>query len=156
MDPHSVFCPNPNCPARGQWGRGNMGIQSQRERRYRCSLCRTTFTERLGTPFYRCRVAPTTLALVLTLVAHGCPPQAIVAAFGFQCRTVRAWIQAAGRHCQLFHQHQVLPQELIQVQVTSSSRITTCWRTRTQGRSATTFWNPARSMVGIQQILSPG
>lgn len=116
MDPHSVFCPHPNCPARGQVGRGNIGIQSQRERRYRCSLCRTTFSERVGTPFYRCRVAPATIALVLTLVAHGCPPQAIVAAFGFQCRTVRAWIQAAGRHCQPFHQHQVLPQELIQVQ----------------------------------------
>jgi transposase-like protein len=83
---------------------------------YRCSLCRKTFSERVGTPFYRCRVAPATIALVLTLVAHGCPPRGIVAAFGFQCRTVRAWIQAAGQHCQPFHQHQVLPQELIQVQ----------------------------------------
>jgi transposase-like protein len=116
MDPQSVFCPNSACPARGQVGRGNMGIHSQRERRYRCSLCGQTFSERVGTPFYRCRTAPERITLVLTLVAHGCPPGAIEAAFGVQARTVRDWLQAAGRHCQQVHQHQVLPQELGQVQ----------------------------------------
>jgi transposase-like protein len=116
MDPQSVFCPNSDCPARGQLGRGNIRIHSQRERRYQCWLCGKTFSERVGTPFYRCRTAPEWITLVLTLVAHGCPPLAIEAAFGVQARTVRAWIAAAGSHCQQFHQHQILPQQLGQVQ----------------------------------------
>jgi len=116
MDPQTVFCPNSACPARGQLGRGNIGIQSQQEHRYCCSLCKETFSERVGTPFYRCRVPPETITRVLTLVAHGCPVLAIVAAFGFQSRTVRRWVEAAGAHCQQFHEHQVRPQDLGQVQ----------------------------------------
>ena len=116
MDPQTVFCPNSACPARGQLGRGNIGIQSQQEHRYRCSLCQETFSERVGTPFYRCRVPPETITLVLTLVSHGCPVLAIVAAFGFQSRSVRRWIAAAGEHCQQFHEDQVRPQDLGQVQ----------------------------------------
>lgn len=116
MDPQSVFCPNWECPARGQLGRGNIGIQSQQERRYCCSLCQQTFSERVGTPFYRRRTAPELITLVLTLIAHGCPPLAIEAAFGVQARTVREWIAAAGQHGQQLHQHRVLPQELGQVQ----------------------------------------
>jgi hypothetical protein len=54
---------------------------------------------------------------VLTLVAYGCPVPAIVAAFGFQARTVRAWGQAAGGHCERVHQQQVQqPRLLGQVQ----------------------------------------
>lgn len=116
MDPRSVFCPNLDCAARGQYGRGNIRIHSQRERRYQCWLCRKTFSERVGTPFYRCRTAPEFIILVLTLIAHGCPPGAIEAAFGIQARTVRDWLQAAGRHCQQVHQQRVLPHELGQVQ----------------------------------------
>jgi transposase-like protein len=115
MDPQSVFCPNLACPARGQYGRGNIRIHSQREGRYQCSLCGKTFSERVGTPFYRRRTAPEFLTLVLTLVTHGCPLLAIEAAFGVQARTVRAWVQAAGSHCQQVHQ-QRRPQELEHVQ----------------------------------------
>jgi hypothetical protein len=54
---------------------------------------------------------------VLTLVAHGCPIPAIVAAFGFQARTVRRWVQAAGEHCEQIHQQEVVvPRDLGQVQ----------------------------------------
>jgi transposase-like protein len=42
--------------------------------------------------------------LVLTLLWHGCPLQAIVAAFGFDERTVARWQVHAGCHCQQVHQ----------------------------------------------------
>lgn len=116
MDPQTVFCPHRDCPARGQLGRGNIQIHSQQERRYRCSLCRRAFSERRGTPFYRCRTDPAVITLVLTLLAHGCPPLAIEAAFGFQVRTVREWLAKSGAHCRPVHEHRVLPQELGQVQ----------------------------------------
>ena len=94
-----------------------MQIHSRAERRYRCTVCGRTFGYRKGTPFYRCRVPPATILQVLTLLAYGCPVAAIVAAFGFQARTVRRWLVAAGQHCQGVHQEQVAqPRALGQVQ----------------------------------------
>jgi transposase-like protein len=116
MDPQQVFCPNSACPARGQVGRGNIRLHSQRERRYSCWLCGKTFSERVGTPFYRRRTEPEFMTVVLTLVTHGCPLLAIEAAFGVQARTVRAWVQAAGSHSQQVHAQRVLPQGEEQVQ----------------------------------------
>ena len=90
MDPQTVFCPNPDCPARGQVGEGNIGIHSQKEHRYCCRVCSQTFAARKGTAFYRLRTAEETVTLVLTLLAHGCPLQAIVVAFSLDERTVQA------------------------------------------------------------------
>lgn len=36
MNPQEVFCPNIECWARGQTGRGNIGVHSQVEKRYIC------------------------------------------------------------------------------------------------------------------------
>ena len=41
MDPTTTFCPNENCPARGQSGQGNIGIHSQKEQRFICHACPT-------------------------------------------------------------------------------------------------------------------
>ena len=53
MDPHSVFCPNPACPDKGQRDRTNIQIHSQKEQRYRCTTCGKTFAATAGTAFYR-------------------------------------------------------------------------------------------------------
>jgi hypothetical protein len=45
--------------------------------------------------------------MVVTLLCHGCPLQAIVAAFGCDERTVARWFAAAGNHCQKVHEHLV-------------------------------------------------
>jgi len=107
MDPTTQFCHNPACPLRGQVGQGNIGVHSRRDRRYQCARCRKTFSATTGTPFYRLRTAVETIVVVLTLLAHGCPPQAIVAAFGLDERTVAAWQARAGRHAQAVHEHLV-------------------------------------------------
>jgi transposase-like protein len=57
---------------------------------------------------YRLSTPEATIALVLTLVAYGCPIAAIEAAFGFQRRTVQQWVDAAGDHCERIHEHLVL------------------------------------------------
>jgi hypothetical protein len=44
---------------------------------------------------------------VLTLVSHGCPTQAIVAAFGLDERTVAAWLARGGVQAQRVHEHLV-------------------------------------------------
>lgn len=107
MDPQTQFCPNPACPARGVVGAGNIRVHSWPERRYRCRWCRKTFAATTGTIFYRRSVDPTVLTTVVTLLVHGCPPQAIVAAFGVDERTVANWRAAAGTQCRRLHEHLV-------------------------------------------------
>jgi hypothetical protein len=44
------------------------------------------------------------IVIVVTLLAYGCPLQAIVHAYGLDERTVASWHHRAGRHCQRVHQ----------------------------------------------------
>jgi IS1 family transposase len=44
------------------------------------------------------------IVVVITLLAYGCPIQAIVHAFGLDERTVASWRDRAGWHCQKLHQ----------------------------------------------------
>src|SRR5215210_3055696 len=107
MNPQSQFCHNPDCPARGQVGKGNIVIHSRKKSRYQCSMCKGTFTATKGTPFYRLHTAMDVVTLVLTLLVHGCPRQAIVAAFGVDERTVAQWHKRAGEHAHRVHEHLV-------------------------------------------------
>jgi transposase-like protein len=107
MDPQDQFCHNPDCSDRGQSGLGNIRIHSPKEQRYCWSTCGRTFAATTGTPFYRLRTATDVVTVVLTLLCHGCPLQAIVAAFGFDERTVAQWQARAGEHCQEVHRHLV-------------------------------------------------
>ena len=100
LDPTTVFCPHGHCPARGQTGRGNSGIHAQKEPRFIGHACHTTCSTRKGTVFYRRRTAAETVVLVVTLLAHGGPVPASVAAFGFDERTVAAWWARSGRQGQ--------------------------------------------------------
>ena len=118
MDPHRVFCPNVGCPDKGQRGGGNSGIHSQKERRYRCATCGKTFAATRGTAFYRLHHSAEVMVVVVTLLGHGCPIQAIVAAFGLDERTVTAWLHRAGQHSMRVHEEvvQTGQMELGQVQ----------------------------------------
>jgi transposase-like protein len=117
IDPHTVFCPNMGCPARGQVGQHTIWIHSRTPLRYRCSVCGKTFSQRAGTLFFGRRTDEDTITRVITLVGNGCPIPAIEVAFGFQAQTVRDWVEAAGTHCERVH-HQLLlqPRDLQQVQ----------------------------------------
>ena len=117
MNPTTVFCPNLACPARGQVGQGNVRIHSRKDQRFLCTACHKTFAATKGTVFSRLRTAAETVSLIITLLAHGCPLQAIVAAFGFNERTVAAWGRRAGCQGQAVQEHLVeQPRDLGQVQ----------------------------------------
>src|SRR5215813_8678693 len=117
MDPTTVFCPNAHCHASGQTGQGNIGIHSRKEQRFICHACHKTFSATKGTVFYRLRTAAETVVIIVTLLAHGCPVQAIVAAFGFDERTVADWWARSGRQGQAVHEYLVeQPRDLGQVQ----------------------------------------
>ena len=95
MNPHELFCPNMDCPARGQVGKENIQVHSQKAKRCICEVCGQTCTTTTGTLFYRLRSDPHLGMWVIVLLAYGCPGQAIVKAFGLDERTVCDWHKRA-------------------------------------------------------------
>jgi transposase-like protein/IS1 family transposase len=104
MNASQGFCPNLECKARGQVGQGNIVIHGRKRPRYRCKSCGKTFSAKEGTLFAGLRKPMEVIVLVVTLLAYGCPVQAIVHAFSLEERTVASWRDRAGRHCQQVHQ----------------------------------------------------
>jgi transposase-like protein len=111
MDPHGVFCAHPACPDRGVTDQGNIKVHSRPERRFRCTSCGKTFAASKGTPFYRLHKDHSLFVTVITLLVHGCPLPAVVAAFGLDERTVACWQAKAGSHCQAVQRHHLQPKK---------------------------------------------
>jgi len=107
LDPQTQFCHNPACPARGEAGHGHIRIHSRKDQRYQCKRCRQTFAATRATPAYRLHTDLALVAIVLSLLTHGCPLPAIVAAYGLDERTVASWLARAGQHAQAVHAHLV-------------------------------------------------
>ncbi len=107
MNPHQQVCHNPRCWVYGRQGEGQIVIHSQREQRYRCKRCGTTFSATKDTALYRLHHPHALVVIVVTLLACGCPVQAIVAAFGLDERTVAEWQRRAGRQSERVHTHLV-------------------------------------------------
>ena len=84
------------CPSCGEEER--IGVHAHQERRCICHACGGTFADTKGTVFFNLHYPIWVVVLVLTLLAHGCPPAAIVAAFYLDERTVAAWHSKAGKH----------------------------------------------------------
>ena len=151
MNPRELFCPNMACPARGQVGKGNIHVHSQKEKRCICAVCGQTFTTTTGTIFYRLRSDPQLVMWVIVLLAYGCPVQAIVKAFGLDERTVGDWQARVGKHCQGVHEHLVesSQHDLEQVQadeIKVKIQKGTIWM-------ALAIWVPTRLWMG--GVISP-
>jgi transposase-like protein len=151
MNPQALLCPNLNCPARGQKGKGNIHPHSLKEKRCICEVCGQTFSTTVGTIFYRLRHTPELVIQVITLLAYGCPIQAIVKAFGLDERTVCDWQKRAGTHCQSVHEHIVESDQhdLQQVQadeIKVKTQKGTIWM-------AMAIWVPTRLWMG--GVVSP-
>ncbi len=85
-------------------GEGNITIHDRKRQRYRCKVCKQTFSQRRGTMFEGLRKPMELSVIVVTLLSYGCPVQAIVHAFGLDERTVASWRDRAGTHCEHVHQ----------------------------------------------------
>ncbi len=107
MNPQEQFCHNPACWAYGCRDEGHIVIHRQREQRYKCRRCGRTFSATTGTALYRAHKAADAVVPVVTLLAHGCPPQALVAAFGWDERTVARYQAEGGAQCRRVHEHLV-------------------------------------------------
>src|SRR5437667_4408387 len=104
MDTASQFCPNEAYCARGRRGVGNIRVHSYQPQRYRCQVCKKTFSARRGTAMEGLRKDEKLVMTVITLLCYGCPIQAIVHAYGLDERTVTEWQKRAGEQCKRVHQ----------------------------------------------------
>jgi len=128
MSPQNIFCPNIDCPARGQKNEGNIHPHSDVEKRYACDVCKRTFSATKGTIFYRLKTDAAIVMIVIVLMAHGCPIPAIVAAYGFDPRTVKSWWERAGIHCKELHEQTVETAQLDIVQAQADEiKVKTFW-----------------------------
>lgn len=103
MDASKQFCPNEACSPRGQQEQGTIIIHDRKRHRYRCKVCKHTFSVRRGTMFEGLRKPMELSVIVVTLLTYGCPIQARMHAFGLDERTVADWRTRAGVHCQQVH-----------------------------------------------------
>ncbi len=103
MNPSEQFCPNETCLARGKVGEGNIRIHDHTRQGYRCWHCKCTFSARRGTMLEGLRKPTDLIVVVVTLLAYGCPVQAIVHAYDLDERTIARWRDRAGKHCQQVH-----------------------------------------------------
>ena len=97
----SNFARTRRVAASGQIGQGNIAIHDRKRQRYRCKICKHTFSARRGTMFEGLCTSTELVVIVVTLLAFGCPVQAIVQAYGLDERTVASWCERAAKQCHL-------------------------------------------------------
>ena len=98
-------------------GEGTITIHDRKRQRYRCKICKQTFSARRGTMLEGLRKPMEVIVIVVTLLSYGCPVQAIVHAFDLDERTVASWRDRAGTHCEQVHHALIEPGKLDLVHV---------------------------------------
>lgn len=106
MNPQIEVCSH--CGAEGK--SGQIAVHSRRERRYRCRVCRRTFVETSESALYGLKKADV-FVIVVSLLAHGCPAQAVMVTYGLSDKTVRDWQRRAGVHCEGVHEQTVMQRQ---------------------------------------------
>ena len=101
------FCPNEACLDCGKlqdgqrqqniikFGKTEKGIQ-----RYRCKICKKTFTETTGTIFFRKRTPEHEILETLALLAEGNRISSLSRVKGFKEDTILAWLREAAQHAE--------------------------------------------------------
>jgi transposase-like protein len=105
-------CPNPSCPAFGQRGLPSIrphGWSSKAKgiRCLRCTACGKSFSERRGTPFFRCQLAEDQLVAIAHHIVEGNGMRPTSRLCGVSLNTVLRIAVRAGQHTEAFHDQKV-------------------------------------------------
>jgi IS1 family transposase len=111
IDTEGFACPNQQCAYFGITdahihalvGDGKHGHAEQIQT-FRCQACRSTFTARRHTPFYRLKTPSHQIAVVLSALAEGLDLSAAERVFGYRQATIITWLTRAGEHAQTLHE----------------------------------------------------
>ena len=163
MNPQTEFCPNKECPDRGNVGAGNIVSHSQKEKRCKCKTCGKTFSVTKGTALYGLKKDHDMFMMVVKLLAFGCPVQAIVHAMGLDERTVRAWWLKSGEQSEYVHDALIGSSQLdLQHVQADEIKVKTCGGTIWMALAmmvATRLWlggvvSPKRDAALIEQLVA--
>jgi len=101
------YCPNEACPdyRKLQDGQAQRNIKKSGKtkggvQRYQCKTCKRTFTETIGTIFYRKRTPEHQILETLALLAEGSRISSLSRVKGFKEDTILAWQREAGQHAE--------------------------------------------------------
>lgn len=105
-------CPNPQCPVFGQrglpsirphgWSSATQGIRC-----LRCTACGKSFSERHGTPFFRCQLPEAKVVDIAHHIIEGTGMRPTGRLCGVSLNTVLRLAVRAGEHAEAFHDHKV-------------------------------------------------
>ena len=101
-------CQNERCVAYGSYGAKNLSVCDRigKRRHIRllyCRVCRTRFSERKGTVFYRSHTPVPKVVSILAHVQEGCGMRATGRLVGVKEDTVIRYAKLAGRHAAQSH-----------------------------------------------------
>jgi transposase-like protein len=108
MDDLDRFCcQNPECPAYGQRGQGNLRVcfryGPHQRRLLACRTCQARFSERKGTALFDTRLPEAKAVAVLHHVQEGCGARKTSRLVGVNKNTVIRLAALAGQHAQDVH-----------------------------------------------------
>ena len=114
-------CPNPKCRAFGQRGLPSIrphgwSSLAQKIRCLRCTVCGKDFSERHGTPFFRCQLPEAKVVDIAKHIAEGDGMRSTGRKCGVSLNTVLRIAVRAGEHAQAFHDEKVRHVHPAQVQ----------------------------------------
>jgi hypothetical protein len=107
-----LCCQNKRCVTHGSRGAGNLSVcgrigKDKNIRLIYCKTCKTRFSERKGTVFYRSHLPPQTVVACLQHVHEGCGMRATGRLLGMKEDTVIRYTRLAGDHASRLHQELV-------------------------------------------------
>jgi transposase-like protein len=122
QDWSAFACPNPDCPAYGRKGQGNLrphgwSSKGRNLRCLRCTTCDTHFSQRAGTPLFGTHLPQDKAIQIAQHLAEGTGLRATARLCGVSLNTVLRFARRAGGHAQEFHDQLVRHVEVHQVQV---------------------------------------
>ena len=109
MDDLARFCcQNPDCTLYGRRDAGNLSVCGRfgKHKQFRllyCNACRARFSERKGTPLYRCHLPEEKAVAVLEHLDEGCGIRPTGRLVGVHRDTVVRLARAAGQHAHDAH-----------------------------------------------------
>ena len=95
-------CPNPNCPCHNATKTSPFGYyktKAGKRRRFRCQVCKTTFSSTVGTPYFRMRHPRSKFDHVVSLSVEGISKSAISRVQSVDWNTVHRWLEKAAKSC---------------------------------------------------------
>ena len=116
----SLQCPNRRCSRLRKVGsiirHGFYTTRCGKRRRYRCRICRKTFSSNTATPYYRLQHGRAIFDEVAALSVEGMNKSAIARVKGIAWNTVHRWLERAGVWCRRFNNQKINRLSVVELQ----------------------------------------